>query len=277
MDREAAGRALRLLRDGRKLTLTAVIDAQDGGAYQAQNVIAEIPGRERDEVVIVGAHLDSWDLGTGALDNGCNVALLIDVARQIQRLGLRPRRTIRIALWNGEEQGLFGSWGYVRAHGAELDRHVMAGSFDIGSGRITGFFTGGRGAELRPALEAALQAVADLGPFAHVDEPVVGTDNFDFMMEGVANLVAVQADATYGPDYHASSDTFDKVDLAHVRNNAAVAAAVVWGFANAEAAWGRQTGAQVQKLVETTTLKDQMVSFGVFDDWRSGQRGRRGN
>jgi hypothetical protein len=85
----------------------------------------------------------------------------------------------------------------------------------------------------------------------------------------------MQADATYGPDYHASSDTFDKVDLAQLRKNAAVAAAVLWAFAEADAPWGRQSGEQVQKLVETTTLKDQMVSFGVFDDWRSGKRGRK--
>jgi hypothetical protein len=104
---------------------------------------------------------------------------------------------------------------------------------------------------------------------------VVGTDNFDFMMEGVANLVANQEDATYGPDYHASSDTFDKVDLAHVRRNASVAAAVAWTFANADVSWGRQTAEQVTKLVETTSLKEQMVSFGVMEDWLAGKRGRR--
>ena len=201
--------------------------------------------------------------------------MLIDVARQIQRLGLRPRRTLRIALWNGEEQGMNGSWAYARDHASEMDRHVLATSFDIGSGRITGFFTNGRGAKITPTLDAALLAVQGLGPFAHVDEPVVGTDNFDFMMEGVANLVAVQADATYGPDYHASSDTFDKVDLPQMRKNAAVAAAVLWGFAEADAPWGRQTAEQVQKLVEGTTLKQQMQSFGAYDDWLAGKRGRR--
>jgi hypothetical protein len=276
MDREAAGRALRLLREGRRLTLSADIDVQDGGPYSADNVVAEIRGRERpEEVVLLGAHLDAWDLGTGALDNGCNVALLIDVARQMRALGLRPRRTLRFVLWNGEEQGLLGSWAYARAHAAELDRHVMAASFDIGSGAITGFFTGGRGAEMKSVLDAALAPVAALGPFTQVDEPVVGTDNYDFMMEGVLNLVAVQADATYGPDYHASSDTFDKVDVAQVKRNAAIAAALAWGFAQAEVAWTRQTPEQVTKLVETTSLKDQMVSFGVMDDWKAGKRGRR--
>lgn len=276
MDRESAGRVLRLLRGGRSLTLSVEIDVEEGGAYEARNVIAEIRGRERpEEVVLVGAHLDSWDLGTGALDNGCNVAMLIDVARQIQRLGLRPRRTLRFALWNGEEQGMNGSWGYVRDHRAEMDRHVMAASFDIGDGRINGFYTNGRGAEMKAVLDAALAPVSDLGPYTHVDEPVVGTDNFDFMLEGVANLVASQEDATYGPDYHASSDTFDKVDPGRLRKNASVAAAVLWAFSEADAGWSRQTAVQVQTLVETTTLKQQMESFGAYEDWRSGRRGRR--
>lgn len=276
MDREVAGRVLRLLRAGRTLTLKAVIELQSAVPPEVRNVVAEIRGRERpQQVVLVGAHLDSWDLGTGALDNGCNVAMLMDVARQIQRLGLKPRRTLRFVLWNGEEQGMLGSWAYVRDHAAEMDRHVMAAAFDIGSGRINGFYTNGRGAEMKAVLEAALEPVKDLGPFTQVDEPVVGTDNFDFMMEGVANLIASQADATYGPDYHASSDTFDKVDLAQLRKNAAIAAAVIWGYAESDAAWGRQSAAQVEKLVESTTLKDQMVSFGAFDDWAAGKRGRR--
>jgi hypothetical protein len=128
---------------------------------------------------------------------------------------------------------------------------------------------------MKPALDAALAPVAALGPFTHVDEPVVGTDNYDFMMEGVPNLVAVQADATYGPDYHASSDTFDKVDVPQVKRNAAVVAALAWALAQDEAAWPRHTAAQVTALVETTSLKDQMVSFGVMEDWKAGRRGRR--
>jgi carboxypeptidase Q len=275
LEREGALRLQRLLRAGRRLELTAEIELEAGGAYESFNVIGEIRGAEKpDEIVVVGAHLDSWDLGTGALDNGCNVAMLIDVARQIQALGLKPRRTIRFALWNGEEQGLHGSRGYTRTHEAELDRHLMAASFDIGSGRITGFFTGRR-PEVARAVDRALAPLAGLGPFQQIDEPIVGTDNFDFMLQGVANLVANQESATYGPDYHARSDTFDKVDQRQLRLNAAIAAAVAWGFANGEAAWGRQSRAEIERLVETTNLKEQMVSFGLYEDWRSGQRGRR--
>ena len=113
LEREAAQRAFRLLRAGRQLSLRAEVDADVSGPYESQNVIGEIRGSELpDEIVVLGAHLDSWDLGTGALDNGCNVALVIDIARQMRRLGLVPRRTIRFALWNGEEQG------HARARGA---------------------------------------------------------------------------------------------------------------------------------------------------------------
>jgi hypothetical protein len=177
-------------------------------------------------------------------------------------------------LWNGEEQGLFGSWGYAKSHAAELDRHVATATFDIGSGRIAGFFTGGR-PELLPAVARALEPVAGLGPFAQVDEPIVGTDNFDFMLEGVANLVANQEPANYGPNYHARSDTFDKVDLRQLRLNAAVAAALAWGLAQGEVAWRRQTRAEVESLVESTSLEEQMASFGFLEAWQNGTRGRR--
>ncbi len=275
VERESAQRALRFLRSGRPLTLTATIEVEGGKPYEAANVVADVRGSEKpDEVVLIGAHLDSWDLGTGALDNGCNVALVLDIARQIQSLGLKPRRTIRFVLWNGEEQGMIGSWEYAKAHAAELDRHVMASSYDIGSGRISGFLTNGR-PELDAVIERALVPVAGLGPFAQAPDPVVGTDNYDFMMEGVANLVANQESANYGPNYHAGSDTFDKVDTRQLKQNTAIAAAVTWGFANADVTWRRQTRAEIQALVDGTTLKDQMIGMDLYDVWVSGQRGRK--
>ena len=275
MERDAAARALRLLRAGTPLSLTAALDLQTGPAYESYNVIGEIRGSTKpDEVVVLGAHLDSWDLGTGALDNGANVSMVIDLARQIRRLGLKPARTIRFALWNGEEQNLNGSYGYTLAHAAEMDRHVMASSYDIGTGRITGFFTGGR-AELIPVLDRALASVRGMGPFAHANIPIVGTDNYDFMMQGVANLVANQESANYGPNYHARSDEFDKADLRQLRLNAAIAAAVTWGFATLDLSLPRQTAVQVDSLVRNTDLADQMRAFNVYEAWEAGQRGRR--
>ncbi len=274
MERDAARRGLRLLRAGKNLKLAAKIEVTSGPAYESYNVVGEIKGTmPPEEFVVIGAHLDSWDLGDGALDNGCNVTLVIDLARQIKRLGLQPKRTIRFCLFNGEEQGLHGSWGYTKTHAHELDRTVMASSYDIGSGRIAGFFTGGR-PELAAAAERALTPVLGLGPFTQIDAPIVGTDNFDFMMQGCGNLVANQESANYGPNYHARSDTFDKVDLEQLRLNAAIAAAVTWGFANMEVNWKRQTRPEIEQLVKRTDLTQQMQSFGVLEDWTSGKRGR---
>ena len=273
--REDGERIGRLLSSGHPLWADINIPNRIGGAFKAANVIGEVKGSEKpDEFVILGAHLDSWELGTGALDNGCNAALVLDLARQMKTLGLRPRRTVRFALWNGEEQGLEGSFGYVKTHAAELDRHVATLTLDIGSGRVSGFFTGGR-PELGGFLDRALKPVAGLGPFVNVPDPVVGTDNYDFMMEGVANLVANQESANYGPNYHARSDTFDKVDQRQLRLNAAVAAAVVWALAQDEASFPRQSRAQVEALVEGTTLKEQMKSFGLWESWTDGSRGRK--
>jgi len=274
MAREDALRAQRLIRAGKTLTLTATIDVDSGYAYQAANVIGEIRGSERpEEIVLFGAHLDSHDLGTGALDNGSNVTMLIDIARQITRLGLKPRRTIRFALWNGEEQGLYGSWGYARAHRDELDNFIVAASTDIGTGRITGYFTGGMPG-LVPMVDEYLLPVRGLGPFQQADIPLVGTDNFDFMMEGVPNLIAMQADANYASNYHAESDTFDKVDQQQLKLNAAITAALIWGFANSDERAVRYSRAEVEHLVEGTDLEDQMRHFGVWQDWAEGRRGR---
>jgi hypothetical protein len=273
MEREEALRALRLIRAGKRLIFTARLDLERGGSYESFNVIGEIRGRERpNDIVLIGAHLDSWGLGTGANDNGCNVALVIDLARQIKRLGVLPRRTIRFALWNGEEQGIIGSWGYTLTHAAELDNHVMASSYDIGSGRITGFFTNGR-PDLVSLVDRALAPVRGLGPFDQIDTPIVGTDNLDFMLSGVANLVANQEPANYGPNYHARSDTFDKVDLRQLKLNAAIAASVTWGFANMDARLPRHSRAEVEKLMQTTDLGAQMKSMGMWKDWESGRRG----
>jgi Zn-dependent M28 family amino/carboxypeptidase len=123
-----------------------------------ENVVAEIRGREKpDEFVILSSHLDSWDLGKGALDAGCNAALVIEAARIIHLSGLRPRRTIRFLLFTGHEQGKLGSWGYAQAHRAELDRIAAAVNFDRGTGRVIGFTLGGR-SDLESGVREALTA-----------------------------------------------------------------------------------------------------------------------
>ncbi len=276
IERDEASRMQRLLKGGAQLTMNAVINAAFGEAFESYNVIGEIEGSDlKDEIVIMGAHLDSFALGTGANDNAVNVAIMMDIARQMRALNIQPRRTIRFILWNGEEEGLVGSRRYVAAHDDEMNKHVMAMSVDIGSGRINGFFTNGRGSELDPILNSALKSVKGMGPFMTADEPIVGTDNFDFMISGVANLVASHESATYGQNYHAETDTFDKVDQRQARLNAAIIAAVAMEFANADISLPRHSRSQISRLIETTSLKDQMRTFGSYDDWKAKKRGRK--
>ena len=273
IEREAGLRSLRLIRSGKKLTFKGTIKTLNSGVYISHNVLAEIPGNDlKDEIVIFGAHLDSFDLGTGALDNGANVTMLINIARQIQSLGLTPRRTIRIGLWNGEEQGFYGSRGYTRVHESEMDNHKLATSFDIGTGRINGFFTGAR-PQLVPIVDKAMESISTLGPFTQIDVPIVGTDNFDFMMEGIPNLVANQEDANYASNYHARSDTFDKVDQKQLRLNSAVVAALIWHFANVEKLPDRQTLKEIEDILATTDLEAQMRSMNVWQLWVDGKLG----
>jgi hypothetical protein len=274
MERESALRAMRLLRGGRALTLTATLDLETGGPYEAENVVADITGAERpNEVVLMGAHLDSWDLGGGTLDNGANVALLIDLARQIHRLGLKPARTLRFVLWNGEEQGMLGSWAYVRAHRADLDEIVMAGSVDTGCGRITGWITGGR-PDVHALLDRLVSGSSNLGSIENSDDAEGGTDHFDFLLEGVPSLVANQDPATYGPNYHAASDQFEQCDLAEQRRNAARVGQLVWALGNDTTRLPRQTREQIQAVVDRTELGSEMKAFGEYEDWISGRRGR---
>jgi hypothetical protein len=274
MERESAQRTKRLLASGETLKFNAKINIFGEKSYKANNVVAEIRGnRYPNEIVLIGAHIDSFDLGTGALDNGANVSLVIDLARQIKKLDITPKRTIRFVLFNGEEQGMYGSWGYTQTHADELDNHVLAATIDIGTGAITGFFTNGR-SEIQEVIDQVLQPVADLGTFKQLIDPVVGTDNYDFMMQGVANLVANQADANYASNYHAQSDTFEKVDQQQLKVNSAIIGATILGIANLkEIPWKRQTSAQVVKMVEQFNIEASMKTFGLHQSWQDNERG----
>ncbi len=277
MAREDAKRCQRLLQNGKRIQVTVDINAETGGSFESHNVIAEIKGSEYpDEIVLLGAHIDSWALGTGANDNGCNVSMMIDIARQMKALGIQPKRTIRFALWNGEEQGYFGSWDYTKDHLSEMDKHVMAMSVDIGSGAITGFFTNGR-AELATATDKILANYPDTSAtFTSINVPIVGTDNFDFMLQGVGNLVANHLSATYGLNYHAASDTYDKVDILQLKKNAAIVGLVALGYANMskeEVNWKRQTREEVQALFDEHKLEFTMRMFNVWEPWVNGTRG----
>ncbi len=246
------------------------------GPVEQENVVAEIRGREKpEEIVILGAHLDSWELGTGALDDGCNAALVIEAARALRASGPAPRRTIRFILFSGEEQGMLGSLAYVRAHRAEMERIRAMITFDSGTGRVTGYSLGGR-RDIETGLREAMAPLDSWGATRHTADAFFGTDNFDFLLEGVPTLVANQEIADYLPNYHAASDTFDKVDLRELRLNTALAAVTAWGIADRPEPIGkRQTRPEVEVLLRETGLGDQMRTLGVWDSWQNGTRGRK--
>ena len=247
-----------------------------GGPIEQQNVVGEIRGYEKpDEMVILGAHLDSWELGTGALDNGCNATLVVEAARAIKATGLLPRRTIRFVLFSGEEQGTIGSFEYVKSHRTELDKIRAMITFDAGIGRVTGYSLGGR-RDIEAGVREALKPIESWGVNNHTYDASFGTDNFDFLLEGVPNLVANQEEANYLPNYHAASDTLDKVDMRELKLHTVIAALTAWGIADrAEPLGKRLSRAELDALVRETGLDQQLKLLGYWDAWQSGARGRK--
>ncbi|MGH9774002.1 MAG: M20/M25/M40 family metallo-hydrolase [Candidatus Acidiferrales bacterium] len=274
--REDALRMARFLATGTKVRVHFDMPNRVSSPVESENVVAEIRGREKpDEYVILAAHLDSWELGTGALDNSCNAAMVIDAARVIRESGVIPRRSIRFILFTGEEQGMLGSEAYARAHRAELDNAVAVIVFDAGTGRVTGYSLGGR-KELTAAIGEVLEPAKSLGPFEQTADAVLGTDNFDFLLEGVPTLVANQEPANYMQNYHAASDTFDKVDIAQLKKHVALVAITAFGIADDPARIGRrQTRAEIEQLMKESGLDEQMRLSGLWLAWESGQRGRQ--
>jgi carboxypeptidase Q len=273
--REDAERLGRLFADKKAVSVDISMPNKVTGPIKAANVVAEIRGTEKpDEYVVLGAHLDSWELGTGALDNGCNAALVIEALRAIKASGMKPRRTIRFILFSGEEQGMLGSWAYVHAHRADMDRYVAMVVFDAGTGRVTGFSLGGR----KDLVNAAAEIVAPLKTWdaaALTTDADSGTDHLDFLLEGIPTFNANQDEANYLVNYHASSDTFDKVDFPNLQRHVAEAAAVTFRLADsAERIGPRLSRKDIEKTLVETALDVDMKSSDIWVDWESGARGR---
>lgn len=274
--REDGERIARLLAAGNLVWGDLSIPNQIGGPIKTSNVVAEIRGSEKpDEFVVLGAHLDSWELGTGALDNGCNAALVVDALRAIKASGVKPLRTIRFILFSGEEQGLLGSRAYAFNHRAELDKAAGVVIYDSGTGKTTGFSVGGR----KDVLPMAKGLIAPLGQFDVKElktDMEWGTDHFDFMLEGVPTFVADQQEANYLENYHAISDTYDKVDFAQLKKHVAEAATLAVELANLPDKIGpRLTHDQIEETMRETKSVDLLKAFGIWDDWASGGRGRQ--
>jgi carboxypeptidase Q len=273
--REDGERIARLLASGHPAWADLSIPNKIGGPVKTWNVIGEIRGSEKpDEYVVLGAHLDSWELGTGALDNGCNAALVIDALRAINASGVKPLRSIRFILFSGEEEGMMGSRAYVANHKTELDKIAGVVIFDSGTGKTTGFSVGGR-KDILPAVQPLVAPLAQFGADKLFPTAESGTDHFDFMLQGVPTFVADQEEANYLENYHAVSDTYDKVDFLQLKKSVAEAAVLCWELANLPGRVGpRLHRAEIEQTLHETHLDEEMRKMDMWDDWASGKRGR---
>lgn len=210
-----------------KMTLTPRWD----GERESGNVIGEIVGSEKpDEIVLVSGHLDSWDLGTGAIDDGAGIGISAGAAQVIIESGLKPKRTLRVVAFGAEEVGLLGGYAYVKAHkGKGLDNHVLATESDFGAGPAYEVKSGVRSGEDvikamgeamgLPFSDVATNGGPDIGPMFNEGVPVMrfqqeGTDYFDL--------------------HHTPDDTFDKIDKDEIQQNVAAFATMMWMASEAD-------------------------------------------
>jgi Zn-dependent M28 family amino/carboxypeptidase len=198
-----------MIKAGEKLQMSVNLQAtyhdQDLMGY---NTIAEIPGSDpklKDEIVMLGGHMDSWHSGTGATDNAAGVAVVMEAARIIQTLGLKPRRTIRVALWSGEEQGLFGSQAYVKKH------------------------FGTRGDALQQMIAAAIGTKLDMGASTLTLQDTTGTDHLSFDGIGLPGFQFIQDQIEYDTlTHHSNQDVYDRVQSDDMKQAATIMAAFVY-------------------------------------------------
>lgn len=254
---EHFNRVSRMLAAGEKVTMTVdlAVDFQDQDA-NAYNTVAEIPGTDKaDEVVMLGGHLDSWHGATGATDNAAGCAVMMEAVRIIQALGLKPRRTIRIALWTGEEQGLLGSRAYVRQHlgyrgdGSapafgggggggqaglpltklpEYDKFAAYYNIDNGTGKIRGVYMQGN-EKARPIFRQWLAPFKEMGANTLSIGNTGGTDHLAFDAVGLPGFQFIQDEVEYSTrTHHSNMDSYDRIQADDMKQMAIILAAFVY-------------------------------------------------
>lgn len=260
---EHYNRIARMLQAGEnvrmKVNFVAKFDDKDLMGY---NTIAEIPGGDKgDEIVMLGGHMDSWHAGTGATDNGAGVAVAMEAVRILQALNLKPRRTIRVGLWSGEEQGLFGSRAYVAQHfgkanesaeanfarmvqgggaavditrGAEYDKLSAYFNLDNGTGKIRGVYLQGNEA-VRPIFRQWLAPFRDMGAQTLSISNTGGTDHLSFDAIGLPGFQFIQDQVEYDTrTHHSNQDVFDRIQADDMKQAATIMAAFIYNAAMRE-------------------------------------------
>ncbi len=256
---EDYGRIARILADGTEVKLTFNIENRiypEGKT--SYNTIAEIAGTDRkDEVVMLGGHLDSWHSATGATDNAIGCAIMMEAARILKTLGVQPRRTIRVALWSGEEEGLLGSQAYVKAHFGTFEEpkpefNKLAAYFNVdsGTGRIRGASIFGPPEDAN-VLRQVLLPFSDLGVVGAISTKtrrLGGTDSSSFAQAGLPGVGLGQDPIEYFTDtWHTNLDTYERIIEDDVKRDAIIVAAMVYQVAMRDDALPRFTAADMPK------------------------------
>jgi Zn-dependent M28 family amino/carboxypeptidase len=220
-----------LAREG-TVRMRLVLTPQSLPPVESANAIADWKGSEHpEEIVIVSGHLDSWDLGTGAIDDGAGVVMAMQTIHLLQKLGIRPRRTVRMVAWMNEEMGADGAKAYAADHAGDIENHVAAMEADLGAGRPVGIDYHGT-PEIEQWLRPVTQLLEPLGGGV-MNRGDTGTDVAPLAMKGVPTFSPIQDTRRYFLWHHSAADTFDKIDARELNENAAVMAALAYAMADA--------------------------------------------
>lgn len=218
----------RLLVRGETVKLKLMMTPKAVGKLESGNVIGEIVGSEKpEEIIVIGGHLDSWDLGTGAIDDGAGIGISAGAAKVLIDSGYKPKRTIRVVAFGSEEVGLLGGRAYVEAHKDELINHVLASESDFGAGKIYEVKSGVKG-EGDGTVRDIAKALSGLGIKMGEGETNGGPDIGPMFAEGVPAIRLQQDGTDYFDLHHTPDDTFDKINKDDVAQNVAAWAAMVW-------------------------------------------------
>jgi Zn-dependent M28 family amino/carboxypeptidase len=221
----------RMMKLGKPVTLRLILDDHQVGTRESGNVVAEVPGTDpKAGIVLVGGHLDSWDLGTGAIDDGAGIAITAAAAKIVLDSGQRPRRTIRVVWFGDEESGGFGGLAYARAHAGE--RHATAAESDFGADRVWRFESS-LPDTAKPIEDRLAVALAPLGIGRGADTPHGGTDVGPTIATGVAGIDLNQSGLRYFDYHHTPEDTLERIDPEQLRQNVAAWTAMIATVANA--------------------------------------------
>jgi carboxypeptidase Q len=241
------------------------------GPVESANVVGDIVGREHPEdIVVVGAHLDSWDLSEGATDNGTGAVSVLAAADAILKSKQQPRRTIRFVLFTGEEQGLLGSLAYVKQHAGEMKNHVACVVLDNGQGPIKEFQLGGRN-DLIDSMKAFAQSLENVREIAVSDKREFGTDTGPFILAGLPGINLDQDSPDYKYTHHSAADSLEEVKPDVLTQDATIMALTAFWIADRpERLAGPWPPAQTAKMLREKGDYDMLKSFNL---WSFGDLG----